>query len=73
MLPPSHHDRYPDRVILEAAGHQVEIKQNDWRDDYMRYTVLVDGAPVHTIDYTDGLERVERAQQTIAVVLKVLG
>lgn len=51
----------------------MEIKQNDWRDDYMRYTVLVDGAPVHTIDYTDGLERVERAQQTIAVVLKVLG
>lgn len=72
MLPPSHHDRYPDRVILEAAGHQVEIKQNDWRDDYMRYTVLVDGAPVHTIDYTDGQPHDERAQRMIAAVLKAV-
>ena len=33
----------------------VEIRQNDWRDDYMRYTVRVDGTAVHTVDYTDGL------------------
>ena len=73
LLPSYHKDRYPDRVILEAAGHAVEIKQNDWRDDYMRYTVRVDGTAVHTIDYTDGLTHDERAQRTIAVVLKVLG
>lgn len=73
LLPSYHKDRYPDRVILEAAGHAVEIKQNDWRDDYMRYTVRVDGTAVHTIDYTDGLTHDERAQRTITVVLKVLG
>lgn len=73
LLPCYHIDRYPDRVILEAAGHQVEIRQNDWRDDYMRYTVQVDGTAVHTIDYTDGLPHDERAQRTIAAVLKVLG
>ena len=72
LLPPYHQDRTPDRVILEAAGHQVEIKQNDWRDDHMRYTVQVDGTAVYTVDYTDGLSHDERAQRTIAAVLKVL-
>ena len=72
LLPPYHQDRTPDRVILEAAGHQVEIKQNDWRDDHMRYTVQVDGTAVYTVDYTDGLSHYERAQRTIAAVLKVL-
>jgi hypothetical protein len=38
----------------------------------MRYTVLVDGAPVHTIDYTDGLPHDERARRTIAAVLKAV-
>lgn len=72
LLPPYHKDWTPDRVILEAAGHPVEIKQNDWRDDYMRYTVRVDGTAVHSIDYTDGLPHDERAQRTIAAVLKAL-
>jgi hypothetical protein len=72
LLPSYHQDRYPDRVILEAAGHPVEIKQNDWRDDHMRYTVRVDGTAVHTIDYTDGLPHDERAQRTIAAVLKAM-
>ncbi|WKZ65907.1 MAG: hypothetical protein QY325_14190 [Flavobacteriales bacterium] len=35
-------------------------------------TLLVDGTPVHTIDYTDGLPHDERVQQMIAVVLKAL-
>jgi hypothetical protein len=72
LLPPYHQDRNPDRVILEAAGHHVEIKQNDLRDDHMRYTVRVDGTGVHTIDYTDGLPHDERAQRAIAAVLKAL-
>ena len=72
LLPSYHQDSHPDRIILKAAGHQVEIKQNDWRDDYMRYTVRVDGTAVHTIDYTDGLPHDERAQRTIAAVLKAL-
>jgi hypothetical protein len=72
LRPPDHQDHHPDRVILEAAGHQVEIKQNDWRDDHMRYTVRVDGTAVHTIDYTDGLPHDERAQRAIAAVLKAL-
>jgi hypothetical protein len=72
LLPPYHQARHPDRVILEAAGHKVEIRQNDWRDDYMRYTVRVDGTAVHTIDYTDGLPHDERAQRTIAAVLMAL-
>jgi hypothetical protein len=72
LLSSYHKDRYPDRVILKAAGHQVEIKQNDWRDDYMRYTVRVDGTAVHSIDYTDRLPHDERAQRTIAAVLKTL-
>jgi hypothetical protein len=73
LLPPYHQDRSPDRVILEAAGHPVEIKQNDWRDDHLRYTVRVDGTAVNTIDYTDGLPHDERAHRTIAAVLKALG
>ncbi len=72
LLPPYHKDRHPDSVILEAAGHQLEIKQNDWRDDYMRYTVRVDDTPLHTIDYTDGLPHDERAQRTIVAVLKAI-
>lgn len=72
LLPSYHKDRNPDRVILEAADHQVEIKQNDWRDDHMRYTVRVDGTAVHGIDYTDGLPHNERAQRAIAAVLKAL-
>jgi hypothetical protein len=68
-----HIHRNPDAVILEAAGHQVEIKQNDWRDDHMRYTVRVDGIALHTIDHTDGLPHDERAQRAIAAVLKALG
>ena len=70
LLPPYHQHRHPDRVFLEAAGHQVEIKQNDWRDDHLRYTVRVDGTAVHTIDYTDGLPHDERAQRTIAAVVR---
>jgi hypothetical protein len=73
LLPPYHQDRSPDRVILEAAGHPVEIKQNDWRDDHLRYTVRVDGTAVNTIDYTDGLPHDDRAHRTIAAVLKALG
>lgn len=38
----------------------------------MRYTVLVDGTAVHTIDYTDGLPHDERAQRTSAAVMKVV-
>ena len=72
LLPSYHQDRTPDLVILEAAGHQVEIKQNDWRDDHMRYTVRADGTAVHTIDYTDGQPHDERAQRAIAAVLKAL-
>lgn len=68
LLPPYYQARHPDRVILEAAGHPVEIKQNDWRDDYMRYTIQVDGTAVHTIDYTDGLPHDELAHWTIAAV-----
>lgn len=71
-LPPYHQDRHPDRVHLEVAGHQVEIRQNDWRDDHLRYTLRVDGTAVHTIDYTDGLPHDERAQRMIAAVVKVL-
>jgi hypothetical protein len=48
----------------------LEIKQNDWRDDYMRYTVRVDDTAVHTIDYTDGRLYDERAQRTTSAVLK---
>jgi len=50
----------------------VEIKQNDWRDDHMRFTVRVDGIAVHTIDYMDGLPHDDRAQRTIAAVLKAM-
>ena len=73
LLPPYHHDRHPDHVILEVGGHKVEIKENDWRDDYMRYTVCVDGTPVHTIDYSDALPNEERARSTITAVLKAVG
>ena len=72
LLPSYHIHRTPDRVILEAAGHQVEIRQNDWRDDHMRYTVRVDGTALQTIDYTDGLPHDERAPRAIAAVLKAL-
>jgi hypothetical protein len=50
----------------------VEIKQNDWRDDHLRYTVRVDGTAVHTIDHSDGLPHDERAQRMIAAVLKAV-
>jgi len=60
-------------VNRSTARYQVEIRQNDRRDDHMRYTVGVDGTPVHVIDYGDGQPHDARAQQAVTAVLKVLG
>lgn len=72
QLPSYHRDRYPDAVVIEAAGHQVEIRQNDWCDDFMRYTVWVDGIAVQVVDHADGQAQDEQGQRMIASVLKAL-
>ena len=59
-------------VNRSTARYQVEIRQNDWRDDQMRYTVRVDRTAVHVIDYWDGQPHGARAQQAVTAVLKVL-
>lgn len=59
--------------MLEAAGHRVEIRQNDWRDDHLRYTVRVYGTAVYVMDHADGQAYDARALQVVDAVLKAQG